>query len=137
PDEFKHSVAQCIQQRRLLDENDELKNMLSLFRSSQAIAGCLDSEHLYHLLVEAIARETGLSSALGFFIVEGTLDLKIAKGVSAELGKSLLEVISSRLSSPVAEEYSIQHLELSPQFCPEGFTDAFLIPVANHLDTFG
>ncbi|MDD5286338.1 MAG: response regulator, partial [Desulfuromonadaceae bacterium] len=42
PDEFKHSVAQCLQQRSLLDENQELKNMLALFQSSQAIAGCLD-----------------------------------------------------------------------------------------------
>lgn len=66
PDEFKHSVAQCIQQRHILDENEELKNMLSLFRASQAISGCLDHEHLYHLLVETVAPKPALITLLGF-----------------------------------------------------------------------
>ena len=94
PDEFKYSVAQCIRQLRLLDENDELKNMLSLFRASQVIAGCLDREHLYHLFVEAIAREAGLGRAIGFFMVEGVCELKVAKGITATLGKCLSEEIA-------------------------------------------
>jgi len=137
PDEFKHSVAMCIQQRRLLDENDELKNMLSLFRASQAIAGCLDSEHLYYLLVEAIAREAGFSRILGFFMVEGALELKVAKGISVALGKCLSEEINKRLALSDAAELSIQHLDLSSPYNSEGFTEAFLIPIYSHAATFG
>lgn len=137
PDEFKHSVAQCIQQRRLLDENEELKNMLELFRVSQNMAGCLDSEHLCHLLVEAIAREAGLSRSLGFFMIESALDLKVAKGISDELGRSLLEEIHARLVSAAAAEFSIQHLQLSLPYSSKGFTEAFLIPVCSHSATFG
>ena len=70
-DEFRHSVAQCMQQRRLLDENEELKNMLNLFQSSQAIAGCLELDRVYHLMVEAVAREIGVSRAMGLFLAEG------------------------------------------------------------------
>ncbi len=137
PDEFRHSVAQCIQQRHLLDENDELKNMLSLFRSSQAIAGCLDSEHLYHLLVETITREVGLNRALGFFMVEGALELKIAKGISTKLGKCLLDEIHSLPASPPTTEFLIQHIQLSASLSLEGFTEAFLIPVNSDLAAFG
>lgn len=137
PDEFKHSVAQCIQQRRLLDENDELKNMLSLFRASQAIAGCLDSEHLYLLLAEAIAREVGLSRVLGYFRGESALDLKVAKGISTELGNSLLEIITVQLDSLTADDFSIKHLQLSKPYSAEGFTEALLIPVYSHSSTFG
>ena len=137
PDEFKHSVAMCIQQRRLLDENVELKNMLSLFRASQAIAGCLDSEHLYSLLVEAIAREAGFSRALGFFMAEGALELKVAKGISAILGESLSEDIFELLALSNAAEFSIQHLDLSAPYSSEGFTEAFLIPVYSHAESFG
>lgn len=137
PDEFRHSVAQCIRQRRLLDENDELKNMLSLFRASQAIAGCLDSEHLYHLLVEAVARETGLNSALGIFMVEGALELKIAKGISAELGRSLSEEVYARIASSSEEEFSIQRLHLSSPYSSGGFAEAFLIPIYSHSAIFG
>jgi len=137
PDEFRHSVAKCIQQRRLLDENDELKNMLSLFRASQAIAGCLDREHLYYLLVETIAREAGLSRALGFFMVEGVLELKITKGISSALGKCLSEEINSQFAASTAAEFSIQHLPLSLPYSLEGFTEAFLIPVGCHAAPFG
>ncbi|MBW4055037.1 MAG: diguanylate cyclase [Proteobacteria bacterium] len=137
PDEFKHSVAQCIQQRRLLDENVELRNMLSLFRASQSIAGCLDHEHLYYLLVEAIARETGISHALGFFMMGGTLELKVTKGISTELGRSLAGEIQAQLAAPISEDFSIQHLQLSLAYSSEGFTDAFLIPLYTHSAAFG
>lgn len=137
PDEFRHSVAQCIQQRHLLDENDELKNMLSLFRASQAIAGCMDSEHLYYLLVETITRETGLNSALGFFMSEGSLALKVVKGISTELGRSLSDEINACLPFSTTEEFSIGHLQLTSPFISKGFTEAFLVPVFNHSTTFG
>ena len=137
PEEFKHSVAKCIQQRHLLDENEELRNMLSLFRASQAFAGCLDSEHLYHLLTEAIARESGINRVLGFFIVDGALVLKVSKGISDELGTSLSEEIYARLTSSDPDEFSIHHHHFSKQYCSAGFTEALLIPIFNHTEPFG
>ncbi len=135
-DEFKHAVAQCIRQRHLLEENDELKNMLSLLRASQAIAGCIDSEHLYHLLVEAVAREAGISRALGFFMVEGALDFKVAKGISAELGRAISEEIHATLESP-PEEFSIQYFSPSSSHSSEGVTSSLLIPVFNRDELYG
>lgn len=137
PDKFKHAVAQCIMQRRLLDENEELKNMLSLFRASQTIAGCLNREHLYHLMVEAIAREAGLSRAIGYFMVKGALELKLAKGIPTDLGEFLSEEINSRLVTSTAPEFSIEHLYLSAQYGSKGFTEALLIPVFSNSAPFG
>lgn len=137
PDEFKHSVAKCIQQRRLLDENEDLKNMLSLLQASQAIAGCMDSERLYHLLVDAITREAGFTHALGFFMVDGALVLKVSKGISAKLGKILLQEITPRFSPPTAAEFFIDHQRLSSSFVSAGFTEAFLIPVSSARVTYG
>ncbi len=82
PDEFRHSVAQCMQRRRLLDENDELKHMLSLFQSCQAIAGCLELDRVYHLMTDAVAREMGARRVMGFFLSDGQLTLKESKGLS-------------------------------------------------------
>jgi diguanylate cyclase (GGDEF)-like protein len=139
PDELKHSVSQCIQQRHLLDENDELKKMLSLLRASQAIAGCLDREHLYHLLVESISRETGLTHALGVFMVENALEPKICKGISPESGHALAEDITAQLVifSATAEEFSVQHIQLAPHYHTEGYTEAYLIPVFSHATRYG
>jgi diguanylate cyclase (GGDEF)-like protein len=137
PDVLKHSVVQCIQQRHILDENVELKNMLSLFRASQAVASCMDREHLYYLLVEMIAREAGLSRALGFFMVESALELKITKGVSGASGNCLAEEIAACLAALEPAEFSIQHLHLSSACLQEGFTEAFMIPVGTSADLFG
>jgi len=137
PDEFRHSVAQCIRQRRLLDENDELRNMLSLLRSSQAIAGCLDREHLYQLIVEAISRESAVSNALGYFVEAESLEFKVAIGASTEFGMSLTEVFRDRLSALVAEEFSIQSMNSLPVSSQEGFSEALLIPLYRHETAFG
>lgn len=137
PDEFKHSVAQCMQQRRLLDENDELKNMLSLLRGCQAIAGCLNKEHLYHLLVEAIARETGLVRAIGYFMTEGGLQMKVAKGVSTVSGRALLAEMTELLADAEAGVFVSRKLQM---LLPDGaaeMVEALLIPVHNHAATFG
>jgi len=97
-DEFRHSVAQCMQQRRLLDENEELKNMLNLFQSSQTIAGCLELEKVYHLMVDAVAREVGVKRAIGLFQVDGRLEPKEVKGLTIAAAqqycKNLQEIIS-------------------------------------------
>jgi DNA-binding NtrC family response regulator len=41
-DEFKHTVALCLEQQRLLDENFELKALVNLFQISQTIANCIE-----------------------------------------------------------------------------------------------
>lgn len=134
PDEFKHSVAQCIQQRRLLDENDELRKMLSLFRSSQSISSCLDSQHLYQLLVEAIAREVGLDNAAGYFMSEGFVEFKVAKGISVPLAEALTGQVSAALS---ASKGSFEPLTLPVNYASKGFTEALLIPIGNQGEKFG
>jgi len=92
-DEFLHSVAQCLEQRRILDENEELKCMLNLYQSSQTIAGCLDMERLYHLVPDAFAREIGVCRSLGLFLNENTLELGDIKGLTKELAEHFTSII--------------------------------------------
>lgn len=137
PDEFKHSVAQCIQQRHLLDENLELKNMLTLLRANQAIAGCLDYEHLYLLLVDSIAREVSLSRVLGFFMADGELELKVAKEISVESGKIFADKVIERLEIMFAEKITFEHLQLTSDSVTNGLSEAYLIPVYSLTEKFG
>jgi diguanylate cyclase (GGDEF)-like protein len=97
-DEFRHSVAQCMQQRRLLDENEELRNMLNLFQSSQTIAGCLELDRVYHLMVDAVARELGVTRALGLFQVEGRLELKDIKGLTAGVAQQYFDTLLASIA---------------------------------------
>jgi len=88
-DEFRHIVAQCMEQRRLLDENLELKGLLNLFQVSQNIANCLELDRIYPLLMDALAKEVGVGRGLGYFSDAGQLVLHEVKGV-AEVHASLL-----------------------------------------------
>jgi diguanylate cyclase (GGDEF)-like protein len=70
-------------------------------------------------------------------MVQGTLKLKISKGVAYALGASLSEEITLLLDSSTAAEVSFQQLHLPPQFCAEGFTDAVFIPVISAAASLG
>ena len=88
-DEFRHIVAQCMEQRRLLDENQELKGLLHLFQVSQTIANCLELDKIYQLLMDALAKEAGVVRGLGYFSDAGHLVLHEVKGIE-ESNASLL-----------------------------------------------
>lgn len=118
-DEFKHAVALCVEQRRLLDENQELKGLVNLFQVSQSIANCLDLERIYTLVVDALAKEVGVNRGLGYFIEGGsTLVLKDVKGFSEAFGTRLGTTIMDNFNC--LEEKSSSAIRLS-NFLPAAF----------------
>ncbi|MBL0226721.1 MAG: diguanylate cyclase [Geobacteraceae bacterium] len=130
-DEFRHSISQCMQQRRLLDENEELKNMLNLFQASQAIAGCLELERVYHLMVEAVAREIGVSRAMGLFQGDNKLELMESKGISAGVAQQYVESMLSHITRYQPQNRLLIRVRLSdmspgPNVVPD-ITEAYLI----------
>lgn len=94
-DEFRHIVAQCMDQRRLLDENLELKGLLHLFQVSQTIANCLELDRIYQLLMDALAKEVGVGRGLGYFSDGGNLVLHEMKGIDPEHASLLGQAVIS------------------------------------------
>jgi diguanylate cyclase (GGDEF)-like protein len=93
-DEFKHAVALCMEQRRLLDENQELKAQLKLFQVSQTIANCLDLERLHSLVVDALTKEVGVSRGLGWYLdSDSYMTLTETKDFSRADGEKLGELL--------------------------------------------
>ena len=129
-DEFRHSVTMCIQQRRLLNENDELKKMVSLFQVSQTIAGCLELERLYHLMVEAVAREVGVGRYLGFFQADNQLELKEVRGFSSESAEYYRGIVVAMLPGKLPTSHRIATLAL-PVEAGNAHEEACLIYVCN------
>lgn len=107
-DEFKHTVALCLEQRRLLDENLELKGLLNLYQIGQTIANCLDLERLYPLVVDSVAKEARVERALGLFLDDGNLVLKEARGVGEEQANSLSRML---LPEVVRSDGSAVHIK--------------------------
>lgn len=137
PDAFRHSVAMCLEQRRLLDENQELKHMLSLFQASQTIAGCLELDRVYHLLVDAIAREIGVSRGMGVFLAEGQLEVKEVKGLTNRVAMhyrdSLLACVTKQQSNnQLVTRLRIKEIPAAVSGgVNSGITEAYLVFVRN------
>jgi DNA-binding NtrC family response regulator len=93
-EEFKHTVALCFEQRRLLNENYELKELLNLFQVGQNIANCIDMERLSAVVLDALANEVGAGRAIGLFNQkDDKLALKEFKGFDEEVAQKLAEAI--------------------------------------------
>lgn len=98
-DEFRHTVALCMEQRRLLNENIELKSLLHLFQLGRTIANCLEMERLQTLVVDSLAKEVGTERALGVFLDEdGLFTAREVRGFSPieaeQLGEMLVTCFS-------------------------------------------
>jgi len=130
PEEFRHSVALCLQQRRLLNENEELRKMVSLFQVSQTIASCLELERIYHLMVEAVARELGVGRYLGFFQTDNQLELKEVRGLTSDSAEHYRKVIQSSLPGKLPTNHRIDTGTL-PGEAADTFEEACLIYVCN------
>jgi two-component system cell cycle response regulator len=66
-DDFRHTVALCIEQRRLIEENSELKDLLNLFQLGSSLTGCIDFERLYPLLTLSLAKALSAERAIGIY----------------------------------------------------------------------
>jgi two-component system, cell cycle response regulator len=117
-DELKHSVSLCLEQRFLLDENQELKQQIQLFQVSQSIANCQEQERLFKLILDSLAKEMGVSRGLGFFL-EGNdeLILKEFKGFDDVVGQKLGSLAMAKFDQDEGREGSfflLNKLHLPP-----------------------
>jgi len=95
-DEFKHVVRLCIEQRRLLDENQGLKDQIRLFQTSQAIANCIDIDRIQNLVLDAVAKEVGVGR--GFTCLRDaarTIFMMETKGVDREDAERIDELLKA------------------------------------------
>jgi diguanylate cyclase (GGDEF)-like protein len=93
-DEFRHSVALTMEQYRLINENNDLRQMVKLFQQGQAIANCLDLERLYGLMVETLGAQFAVTRGLGFFNDEvGILSLRHAMGLKTGQAEALADIM--------------------------------------------
>lgn len=129
-DELKHAVAHCIEQRHLLNENLELKELVNLLRVSQTIANCLDLDRLHSLVVDALAKEIGLSRGVSYFIEKSdVLELREVRGVSDSAGPLLGEAALANFD--VHDENADNFVRIS-DFIPAG--SVFIDDTAEGID---
>lgn len=133
PDQFIHSVSQCLEQRRTRQENERLKNMLNLLQSSQAIAGCLETDRIYHLLLDAIAKDLDISRYMGLFQSEKALEMLQFRGVTPEVAAYFKGVIQTHITKGLADNALMIHVSDVPGTTQTGIEEACLLFLRNDL----
>ena len=128
-DEFKHVVRLSMEQRRLLDENQGLKDQIRLFQTCQTIANCIEIERILFLVLEAAMKESGAGK--GFSCLrdaEREVFLIEAKGLSVEAAETINEQLKAAFNWE--EEYFSESFSV-PVELASGTTDLLLLPL-NH-----
>lgn len=71
PDELKHLVHNCLEQRRLLTENDHLQHQIRLYQAGQSLSTQLDLDRLLPHALDVLLRESGACAGCAFTIKGG------------------------------------------------------------------
>ena len=132
-DEFKHVVRLTMEQRRMLDENQGLKEQIRLFQTSQTIANCIDIDRIQLLVLEATIKETGTER--GFTCLHDAarkISLMETKGISREAAESIHEALKlvydwekESFTDPARVQITV------PAESTEGKTELILLPINN------
>lgn len=94
PEELKHLIATCLEQRRLLAENAHLKRQINLFQTGQTLSSLIDLECLIPQSLEALMRELGSDSGFSFTLADDMATyLTGLKKIHADHAKQLIELL--------------------------------------------
>jgi two-component system, cell cycle response regulator len=78
PDELRHVVRTCLEQRRVLDENSLLKSQIRLFQRGQSLASQLEIAQLLPLAVGTLLQETGTGRGFAFLADRNVVTRQLA-----------------------------------------------------------
>ena len=94
PEELKHLIATCLEQRRLLAENAHLKHQITLFQAGQTLSSLIDLECLVPQSLEALMRELGSDSGFSFTLADDKATyLTGLKKIHADHAEQLIELL--------------------------------------------
>jgi len=130
PEELRHLIRTCLEQRRLLDENILLKSQISLFRKGQNLASLLELDLLLPEAVKALIQEVGEGRGFAFLSEGGTINgLYGLEGLNEIEAMALVRAILPLLESTVGmRRVEAAELPLDPSW-PGNVQSLFLFPL--------
>ncbi len=130
PEELRHLIRTCLEQRRLLDENILLKSQISLFRKGQNLASLLELDRLLPEAVRDILQEFGQGRGFAFLSDQSNINgLYGLEGVNEMQAMALTHAILPLLESSVGMR-RIDATELPPNSdWPVNVESIYLFPL--------
>ena len=98
PEELKHLVRNCLDQRNLLTENDHLKRQIHLFQTGQLLSSLIDLDRLIPQSLDILLREMEASVGCTFAIKDGVVPtLTGTRKLPAEFAEQLIDLLMPQL----------------------------------------
>ncbi|MBI1912315.1 MAG: diguanylate cyclase [Deltaproteobacteria bacterium] len=96
-DELLHTVNACIEKKKLLEENLEMRQSLRLFEVSRAVTSTLDISRLYNITLDALLQIVPGDAGLIMFYEDDRkkLDIKAIRHLSLNLGEKIVEIFKN------------------------------------------
>ncbi len=102
PEELKHLVRNCLDQRKLLTENDHLRRQIHLFQTGQSLSSLIDLDRLIPQALDILLRETKASVGCAFTLNDGlTPSLAGLKNIPAEFAEQLVGALLPQMDELV------------------------------------
>jgi len=132
PEELKLSVKRCREFRNLFEENNELRNMIRLYQTSQLLSNTLELEQLYPLALDIIIQEMKADVGIGLFRPgEGRrMQLMAYRGISEETARRMAEEVREKFTDPMPREMRVtENASISSQDSNPAGKHALILPL--------
>lgn len=91
PEQLRHTVKTCLEQRRLIAENSLLQSQIRLYQRGQHLSGLLNIDNLFQESLSTLLNEIGQDHGLAYLATRNGLSHLTAKGFDEAEAKQLAE----------------------------------------------
>jgi len=113
PEQLRHTIKTCVEQRRLIEENELLHGQIRLYQKGQHLSGQLNIDTLFQESLSTLLNELGHGRGLAYLSNQGGISHIGANGFEDEQARRLAELLVER-TSKMARAESLQVAD-----CPE------------------
>ncbi|MEK6758606.1 MAG: diguanylate cyclase [Deltaproteobacteria bacterium] len=108
-DELLHTVGACMDKKKLLEENAEMRQSLKLFEVSRNVTAILDMSKLYSISLDALLQIIHGEAGIIFFYEDEKkkLDIKGVRHLSINTGEKIVEIFKGRFERDLRDLDSI------------------------------
>lgn len=142
-DELLHTVNSCMEKKKLLEENQEMRQSLKLFEVSRAVTATLDISKLYNITLDALLQIVPGEAGIIFFYEDEMkkLDIKAIRHLGLYSGERVVEVFKHRYERELKGLSNISVIlraELnSDEEALSGFNSFLIAPLVKGQSTIG
>lgn len=96
PEQLRHTIRTCLEQRRLIAENSLLQSQVRLYQKGQHLSGQLNVEALFQESLNTLLSELGHGRGLAFLSNQNGISHIEANGFDDEQARQLAELLLDR-----------------------------------------